>query len=250
MSGHLEPIPPGEILLCEFMEPLGISQNRLARDIEVPVSRVAGIVKGARAITADTALRLGAYFGVSAEMWRTFRRGTISGGRGKLPGRKLGTASTGLKLRTRRPGDAEPEHVRRHADGGRGLFPGRTSCRMMHKTSRRARLREAPILREPNWLRSPKGTAPAAETWSAFHPPDGGQVFPPGDEGADERQKECLAEPSERGIWFQVKGLPNDIGVIFLEDNPQTKVLVQSGAPFLNQGNLDRRNGPVRVPWW
>ena len=46
------------------MEPLGISQNRLARDIEVPVSRVAGIVRGARAITADTALRLGAYFGV------------------------------------------------------------------------------------------------------------------------------------------------------------------------------------------
>mgnify|MGYP005813416519 CR=1 FL=1 len=75
MSGHLEPIPPGEILLCEFMEPLGISQNRLARDIEVPVSRVAGIVKGTRAITADTALRLGAYFGVSAEMWLNLQAG-------------------------------------------------------------------------------------------------------------------------------------------------------------------------------
>lgn len=65
----LDPIPPGEILLCEFLEPLGISQNRLARDLEVPVSRVAGIVRGERAITADTALRLAKYFGTSAEMW-------------------------------------------------------------------------------------------------------------------------------------------------------------------------------------
>lgn len=69
MSRKLSPIPPGEILLCEFMEPLGLSQNRLARDIDVPVSRVSGIVKGERAITADTALRLAAYFGTSAQMW-------------------------------------------------------------------------------------------------------------------------------------------------------------------------------------
>ena len=46
-----------------------MSQNRLARDIGVPVSRIAGIVKGERAITAETALRLAAYFGTSAEMW-------------------------------------------------------------------------------------------------------------------------------------------------------------------------------------
>jgi addiction module HigA family antidote len=65
----LDIIPPGEILLEEFMRPLGISQNRLARDIEVPVSRIAGIVKGERAVTAETALRLAAYFGTSAEMW-------------------------------------------------------------------------------------------------------------------------------------------------------------------------------------
>jgi addiction module HigA family antidote len=69
MTQLLEPIPPGEILLEEFMRPLGISQNQLAREIDVPVSRVAGIVKGSRAITADTALRLGLYFGTSAEMW-------------------------------------------------------------------------------------------------------------------------------------------------------------------------------------
>ncbi len=65
----LEPIPPGEILLEEFLKPLGISQNRLARDIDIPVSRVSDIVRGSRAITADTAMRLGAYFETSAELW-------------------------------------------------------------------------------------------------------------------------------------------------------------------------------------
>lgn len=69
MPKQLDPIHPGEILLEEFMLPLGISQNRLASDIDVPVSRIAGIVKGTRAITADTALRLGEYFGTSAEFW-------------------------------------------------------------------------------------------------------------------------------------------------------------------------------------
>ena len=68
-SAELDPIPPGEILLEEFMKPLGVSQNRLARDIDVPVSRIAGIVKGERAITADTALRLARFFATSAEMW-------------------------------------------------------------------------------------------------------------------------------------------------------------------------------------
>nr|WP_281261254.1 HigA family addiction module antitoxin [Bosea psychrotolerans] len=65
----LAPIPPGEVLLEEFMRPLGVSQNRLARDIDAPVSRIAGIVKGERAITADTALRLAQFFGTSPEMW-------------------------------------------------------------------------------------------------------------------------------------------------------------------------------------
>ena len=65
----LDPIPPGEILLEEFLKPMGISQNQLARDIDVPVSRVAGIIAGERAITADTGLRLGSYFGMSAEFW-------------------------------------------------------------------------------------------------------------------------------------------------------------------------------------
>lgn len=66
---RLDPIPPGEVLHEEFMVPLGISQNRLASDIDVPVSRISGIVKGSRAITADTALRLAEYFGTSPQLW-------------------------------------------------------------------------------------------------------------------------------------------------------------------------------------
>ncbi|BCS33238.1 transcriptional regulator [Luteitalea sp. TBR-22] len=65
----LEPIPPGEILMEEFMRPLGISINALARDLAVPPNRISGIINGTRAITADTALRLGKYFGVSPELW-------------------------------------------------------------------------------------------------------------------------------------------------------------------------------------
>lgn len=65
----LDPIPPGEILLEEFMKPMGISINALSRDISVPPNRISEIVNGKRAITADTALRLGKYFGVSPEIW-------------------------------------------------------------------------------------------------------------------------------------------------------------------------------------
>lgn len=65
----LEPIHPGEILLEEFMRPMEISINRLARDIAVPPGRISAIVNGDRSITADTALRLGKYFDVSPETW-------------------------------------------------------------------------------------------------------------------------------------------------------------------------------------
>jgi antitoxin HigA-1 len=65
----LDLIPPGEILLEEFMRPLGISINRLARDIDVPPNRISAIIRGRRGVTADTALRLGKYFGVSPEIW-------------------------------------------------------------------------------------------------------------------------------------------------------------------------------------
>lgn len=69
MSALLPLITPGEILFEEFLEPLGISQNRLARDMDVPVSRVSGIIKGERAITGDTALRLAAFFAMTPEFW-------------------------------------------------------------------------------------------------------------------------------------------------------------------------------------
>src|SRR6185436_31107 len=65
----LEPIHPGEILFEEFMKPLGISINGLARDLAVAPGRISAIVNGKRAITADTALRLAKYFGVSSELW-------------------------------------------------------------------------------------------------------------------------------------------------------------------------------------
>lgn len=64
-----DPIHPGEILLEEFLRPLDISQYRLAKDISVPQRRISEIVQGKRAITADTALRLGRYFGMEAQFW-------------------------------------------------------------------------------------------------------------------------------------------------------------------------------------
>jgi addiction module HigA family antidote len=65
----LAPIHPGEILLEEFLQPLEISQYRLAKDINVPPRRINEIVHGKRAITADTALRLARYFGTSERFW-------------------------------------------------------------------------------------------------------------------------------------------------------------------------------------
>jgi len=69
MKEYLDPIHPGEILLVDFIKPLEISINKLARDIDVPPGRISNIVNGKRSITADTALRLGTYFGVSPELW-------------------------------------------------------------------------------------------------------------------------------------------------------------------------------------
>ena len=65
----LDPIHPGEILLEDFMKPFNLSINQLAREIDVPAGRISEIVNGKRAITADTALRLGRFFGVSPEIW-------------------------------------------------------------------------------------------------------------------------------------------------------------------------------------
>jgi antitoxin HigA-1 len=65
----LPPIHPGEILRADFMEPLGLSMNRLALDLRVPVTRIAEIVHQRRGITPDTALRLARYFNTSAGFW-------------------------------------------------------------------------------------------------------------------------------------------------------------------------------------
>ena len=68
-QNKLKPVHPGEILLEEFLRPMGLSQNRLALDIRVPARRINEIVHGKRRITADTALRLARYFDMSAEFW-------------------------------------------------------------------------------------------------------------------------------------------------------------------------------------
>ena len=66
---RLPPIHPGEVLLEDFMRPLGLSQYRVAKDIGVPALRISQIVRGRRSITADTALRLARYFGTGAAVW-------------------------------------------------------------------------------------------------------------------------------------------------------------------------------------
>ena len=65
----LQPISPGEILLEEFMNPLELSQNKLARDLDVPVGRISEIIHAKRSITTDTALRLSVYFSTTPEFW-------------------------------------------------------------------------------------------------------------------------------------------------------------------------------------
>ncbi len=65
----LSNVHPGEVLLHEFLEPLGISAYRLSKDLQIPQTRVSQIIKGNRRITADTALRLSKYFGTSAKFW-------------------------------------------------------------------------------------------------------------------------------------------------------------------------------------
>jgi addiction module HigA family antidote len=69
MDNLLSPIHPGEVLLEDFMKPLGLSQYRLAHDICVTPIRISQIVNGQRSITVDTAMRLARYFGTSAAVW-------------------------------------------------------------------------------------------------------------------------------------------------------------------------------------
>ena len=66
---RIELITPGEILLTEFLEPNGISQTKLAGDLDIPQSRITEIIKGQRAITVDTAMRLSVYFKTTVNFW-------------------------------------------------------------------------------------------------------------------------------------------------------------------------------------
>ncbi len=69
MAKKLTPITPGDVLLEEFLRPMNISQSQLSKDINVPANRISQIIHGKREITADTALRLGKYFGIEPEFW-------------------------------------------------------------------------------------------------------------------------------------------------------------------------------------
>jgi antitoxin HigA-1 len=68
-KGKLAPVHPGEVLLEEFLEPMGLSQNQLALALRVPARRINEIVQGKRRVTADTALRLARYFTMSPQFW-------------------------------------------------------------------------------------------------------------------------------------------------------------------------------------
>ena len=74
-SKLLDPIHPREILMQDFMKPLGLSINQLARDLDVPPNRIGAVVNGSRSITANTALRLGTYFRNSPEIWLGLQTG-------------------------------------------------------------------------------------------------------------------------------------------------------------------------------
>jgi addiction module HigA family antidote len=85
---RIPPVHPGEVLAQDFLEPLGISRYRLAREIGVPVPRVNDIARCRRGISADTALRLARYFGTSAEFWMNLQaRYDLETARDALAGR-------------------------------------------------------------------------------------------------------------------------------------------------------------------
>lgn len=84
-DGRLAPPTPGEILLKEYLEPMGITQYRVAKAISVPQTRIGEIVAGKRAITADTGLRLSRYFGLNDSFWMTLQANyDLSIARGEL----------------------------------------------------------------------------------------------------------------------------------------------------------------------
>lgn len=86
---QLAPVHPGEILLEDFLKPLGLSQNELARHLQISPRRINEIVLRKRAVTADTALRLGRYFGTTAEFWMNLQSQYNLEAARHTPGRRL-----------------------------------------------------------------------------------------------------------------------------------------------------------------
>src|SRR3954463_5395811 len=113
---RFDPIPPGEILLEEFMRPNGISQNRLARDIDVNPARVNDIVHGRSAITAPLALRLAKDFGTTPELWMN-----LQGSFGLRPPRAGARPRIGRRVRVLRRNDCDKRVRRGQAEAGRIL---------------------------------------------------------------------------------------------------------------------------------
>jgi addiction module HigA family antidote len=84
---RIPPTSPGDILRHEFLEPLGLSANALARALKVPPNRITAILNGRRTVTADTALRLARYFGTTPELWLNLQnRYDLEGAAGRLRG--------------------------------------------------------------------------------------------------------------------------------------------------------------------
>jgi addiction module HigA family antidote len=101
MAAKLEEIHPGEILLEEFMKPMGITARRLASDIDVSPSRISELVHGQRPVTADTALRLGLYFKMEPRFWLNLQGEYDM----RMATRKL-TAKIAPRIRVYQPADA------------------------------------------------------------------------------------------------------------------------------------------------
>ncbi len=124
----LTPITPGETLKEEFIDPLDLSLNRLARDLDVAAGRLSQIINGKRRITADTALRLEKYFGVSAQFrtWRHLGHGRRRATQKTRPVRDIRRCGLG-RVRRRRPSAGVT--VEDHGSIGRPLVPNAGSSR-------------------------------------------------------------------------------------------------------------------------
>ena len=96
---HRPPTPPGEVLLHDFIEPLGLTQADVARAIHVPYQRLNEVVRGARAVTAETALRLAKLFGTSPDLWLNLQQAVDLHEAQQREGEALASRAHGLPIR-------------------------------------------------------------------------------------------------------------------------------------------------------